>query len=335
MRAIHDGGAVDIRYHARPRYRLRVTMNRSPETGSSVADVLRSRERIGYFYAFLTMLIWAGFVLVTRIAGTGALAAPDMAALRIGTAALVLLPAWLFWKRVPLFNLRLLALALVGAIAYSLLVYAAFHYAPAAHGALLVSGLLPFTMAICVWLVLREVPSPALRRGLALIALGVALLAFDTFARHGADLRDSQVWLGDALLVASSFCWALYSVLVRRWNVGPWDAAIGGTLLAAMLYLPVYLLFLPHTLADAPLRDIVLQALYQGLLVAVVAMVLYLQAMQRLGPARLGALMAVVPAMAGIGSSLVLDEPLSGWLVAGLLLTSVGAWASVHRRKNE
>lgn len=298
---------------------------------SSPASPTNPQERAGYLYAFLTMLIWAGFVLVTRIAGTGTLAAWDITALRLGTAALVLLPAWLFWKRVPLFNRRMFTLALVGGIGYSLLVYAAFHYAPAAHGALLVSGLLPFTMAICVWLVLGESPTAPLRRGLALIALGVAFLAFDTFVRHGADLRGTQVWVGDLLLVASSLSWALYSVLVRRWNIATWDTAIGSTLLATIIYLPLYLLFLPHALASVPVGEIVLQAVYQGLLVAVVAMVLYLQAMQRLGPARLGALMAVVPAVAGIGSSLVLDEPLGGWLVAGLLLTSLGAWASVRR----
>ncbi|MFZ5722218.1 MAG: DMT family transporter [Pseudomonadota bacterium] len=288
-------------------------------------------SRSGYVYAALTVVIWAGFVLVTRIAGTGSLAAWDIAALRFGTAALVLFPAWLFWKRVPLFTMRMFALALIGGVAYALLVYAGFRYAPAAHGALLVSGLLPFTMALCVWVVLGQSPSRTLRQGLLLIALGVGFLAFDTFWRHGGDVRGTQVWFGDLLLVGSSLCWALYSSLIRRWNIGPWETTIGSALLATLIYLPVYVFFLPHALDGAGRGEILLQAVYQGLFVVIVAMVLYLQAMQRLGPARLGALMAVVPAFAGIGSSLALDEPLTGWLVAGLLLTSLGAWASVRR----
>ena len=86
--------------------------------------------------------------------------------------ALLLLPAWLWWRRVPLLNARMATLALIGGIAYAAFVYAGFRYAPAAHGALLVSGLLPFTMALCVWLVLHERPHGGMTIGLLLIALG-------------------------------------------------------------------------------------------------------------------------------------------------------------------
>lgn len=293
---------------------------------------LSRRERAGYIYAALTATIWAGFVLVSRIGGTGPLNAWDITALRFGTAALLLLPAWLWWRRVPLLNARMVALALIGGIAYAAFVYAGFRYAPAAHGALLVSGLLPFTMALCVWLVLHERPHGGMTIGLLLIALGVGLLAFDTLAHPvGTELRGSHVWLGDAFLVAGSLCWALYSVLIKRWQIGPWETTIGVALVAGALYLPVYVLLLPKNIGHADTGTILLQAVYQGVLVVIVAMVLYLQAMARLGPARLGAFMAMVPAVAGIGVSLALGEPLTAWLIGGLLLTSAGAWASARK----
>lgn len=292
---------------------------------------LSRRERAGYIYAALTATIWAGFVLVSRIGGTGPLNAWDITALRFGTAALLLLPAWLWWRRVPLLNGRMVALALIGGIAYAAFVYAGFRYAPAAHGALLVSGLLPFTMALCVWLVLHERPHGGMTLGLLLIAAGVSLLAFDTFAHHSTELRGSHVWLGDAFLVAGSLCWALYSVLIKRWQIAPWDTTIGVALMAGALYLPVYVLLLPKNIGHADAATIALQAVYQGVLVVIVAMMLYLQAMARLGPARLGAFMAMVPAVAGIGVSLALGEPLTAWLIGGLLLTSAGAWASARK----
>jgi drug/metabolite transporter (DMT)-like permease len=71
---------------------------------------------------------------------------------------------------------------------------------------------------------------------------------------------------------------------------------------------------------------VLLQGFYHGVLVAIVAMVLYMQALARLGPMRLGTVMATVPAIAGVGATLVLGEPFSLWLVAGLVLTSLGAW---------
>lgn len=285
-------------------------------------------ERAGFAYAAIVIALWSGFVLVSRIGGTSELSPLDITALRFGTAALVLLPTWLFWKRVPLFNLRMLALALIGGIGYSLSVYAGFHYAPGAHGALLVSGLLPFMLALFVWLLLGETPRRQLKYGLLLIAAGVGCLAFDTFSRGGE--HGGSIALGDALLVTASLCWALYTVLIRRWGYQPWETTIGVALLAGLLYLPVYVLLLPSSLAQAPMMTVLLQAIYQGVFVVIIAMVLYMQALVRLGPARLGAMMAMVPAIAGTGVSLVLGEPLTAWLIAGLLLTSSGAWVGVR-----
>lgn len=281
-------------------------------------------ERAGYLYAGATVLLWAGFVLVSRLGGTSDLTPLDITALRFGTAALVLAPFWLLLVRVPLFTQRMLVLALVGGLGYALAVYAGFRYAPAAHGALLVSGLLPFGMALFVWWLLGERPGISRRGGLVLIAAGVLCLGLDAALRH--DVSGEHVLAGDLLLVAASLLWALYSVLIRRWGCEPWDTTVGVALLAAMIYLPAYFLLCGDNLFYVEPGDVLLQAFYQGIVVVIVAMVLYMQAMKRLGPARLGAMMAVVPAVGGIGVSLLLDEPLTAWLVAGLLLTSSGAW---------
>jgi drug/metabolite transporter (DMT)-like permease len=127
-------------------------------------------------------------------------------------------------------------------------------------------------------------------------------------------------------MLSASLSWAIYTVLVRRWGFAPAETTIGVTLLSALCFLPVYALLLPKGIGQAPLAALVLQGFYQGVLVAIVAMVLYMQALARLGPMRLGTAMATVPAIAGIGATLALGEPFSLWLVAGLVLTSLGAW---------
>ena len=71
---------------------------------------------------------------------------------------------------------------------------------------------------------------------------------------------------------------------------------------------------------------LVLQGLYQGLGPTIIAMILFLRAVAILGAERVGALVALVPVLAGVISVPVLNEPLTGWLVAGLLLVSGGAW---------
>jgi drug/metabolite transporter (DMT)-like permease len=104
------------------------------------------------------------------------------------------------------------------------------------------------------------------------------------------------------------------------------ETTIGVALLAALVYLPVYVLVLPKGIAAAPAAAIVTQSLFQGVFVAIIAMVTYMQALARLGPLQVSTAMATVPAVAGIGATLVLGEPFSLWLVSGLILTSIGAW---------
>ena len=55
-------------------------------------------------------------------------------------------------------------------------------------------------------------------------------------------------------------------------------------------------------------------------------MVMFLRAVEILGAERTGALVALVPVLAGLGAVPLLDEPLTVWLVAGLALVSLGAF---------
>lgn len=285
---------------------------------------MSSSFRSGYLYAAACVLIWSGFVLLSRVAGTSALNGFDMTALRFGTAAILLLPLWLFWKRVPLFNLRMAVLVATGGIGYSVVAYSSFHSAPAAHGAVLLSGILPFFVAVLAWRLLDQPLSPNLKSALLVIAFGVSALAMHSL--H--DLATS--WPGDLMMITASLLWGLYTVLVKKWGYSPWETTLGVALLSALIYLPIYALLLPKGITLVPLSAIIMQAFYQGFLVVIVAMMLYMQALARLGPTQLGAAMATVPAVAGIGATLALGEPFTAWLLAGLILTSMGAWMSTR-----
>jgi drug/metabolite transporter (DMT)-like permease len=274
----------------------------------------------GYLLATGAVLIWSGFVLVARLGGVSELNTFDITALRFAVAALVFLPLWLFWKRVPLFNWTMLSLALTGGVGYSLVVYLAFKHTTAAHGAVLISGLLPFFVALMAYLILREPPRRALRRALPVIALGVICLGVDIFSGSTNTLS------GDLPLMTASMIWAIYTVLARRSGLDAWSTSIGCALLAALIFLPVYLCFLPKAILKVPISEILLQGIYQGFVVAVVAMLFYMGAMTRIGPARTGSCMAMVPAVAGLGAVFILNEPANLWLIAGVLITSAGAW---------
>ena len=275
---------------------------------------------VGYVLAGVTVTLWASFVLLSRVAGKSHLNPFDLTALRFSVAAVLLLPVWLFWKRESIFNRQMLVLALLGGIGYALGAYSGLARAPASHGAVLLSGVLPFFMTLMAFWVLQEVPSQQRYLALSIIAVGVLCMAF--YSLNNWRLS----WHGDILLVCASAIWALYTVLVKRWSKSPLEVTMGVALLSAILYLPLYLLVLPKNIREAEWSAIVIQGVFHGFFVVIVAMLFFMQALQRLGPTRLGAVMAMVPAVAGMGAVLLLGEPFSWLLLAGLTFTSAGAW---------
>jgi drug/metabolite transporter (DMT)-like permease len=273
----------------------------------------------GYACAALTVAIWCGFILTSRFGGTSGLGAYDVTALRLGTASLVLLPLWLWRRPAGIFNGRMAILALFGGLGYALLVYSGFRYVPAAHAAVLLPGLLPFEIALFTWLVTGERPGRMRWLALAVIALGVVSLAIESMASGTSAI-------GAMLMVAASLSWAIYTVLARHWRISPWSATFGVSLIAAALYLPVYLAVLPKQIGTVAWTIIAAQGFYQGVMAMIVAMIFYLKAIESIGTARTGSLMALVPAVSGFAAAPILGESLSSWITAGLLLVSAGAW---------
>jgi drug/metabolite transporter (DMT)-like permease len=161
--------------------------------------------------------------------------------------------------------------------------------------------------------------------GLVPIALGVACVAMPQMlgTYGGLDMA-----LGDGLLLGASVAWAIYSVLVKKWAFDPWLLTRFVAVGSALLYLPVYALWLPKGLETVPASMLIFQALYQGIGPTIVAMVLFLRAVAILGAERTGAVVALVPVLAGLGAVPLLGEPLTGWLLAGLALVSTGAYLS-------
>lgn len=272
-------------------------------------------ERNGWLAAAGAVACWSGFVLVSRIGGQSALSPLDVMALRFLVGGFLLLfflrpgRLWLNWRG--------LTLALTGGIGYCLAVYQGFRHTSAVHAAVMLPGLIPFGAALFSYLLLGDRYSPLRLVGLVLIGLGGGLML--TSANGSGSLR------GDLWLVGAVLAWALYTVLARRWEVSAMTGAITTGVGSACLFLPFYFLFLPNGLRLAPWPDLALQAVYQGVIATVIAMLLYLRAVTAIGPASVGALMALVPVVSGFAAVPVLGESLGVAEAAGLVVTSAGA----------
>ena len=275
----------------------------------------------GYLAAAATLVMWACFSLISRLGGKSILTPYDIFALRLITASLVLLP---FAGSMPAGawrDRRLWLLTILCSLAYSPLAYNGFKYAPASHGGILLSGLQPFLISIVAWLIVRTRPSRMRCAGLAFIAVGIVCAAMPYFTVWSAD----SVY-GDFLILLSSILWAFYAVLAARWGYSAWTLTRAVAFGSAVVYLPIYLLWLPKELASAPLSMIAIQSIFQGLVATILAMFAYLKTIELLGAERTAAFLALVPIVIGVAAVPLLDEALTPWLSAGIISVSLGSY---------
>ena len=276
--------------------------------------MMNRQEKLGLIAGLLAVCCWSGFVLVARHGGQTPLLPWDQVALRFGVGGLLLLP-WA--RRWFVFHWKGLVLVLVGGLGYGLTVYQGFKLTSAVHASVLLPGMIPFAAALFCVLLLRERPDGKRLTGLLLIAAG-GLMMLDSGAHDG--MRPGDLWL-----LAAVSSWGCYTVLIRRWRIPPLSGAVTTAVGSALLYLPVYITLLPHRMHSAGWPDLLLQAFYQGVIATIVAMLLYLRAVVSIGPAAMGALMALVPVLSGLAAVPLLGESLNPQEAAALLVTSLGA----------
>lgn len=273
---------------------------------------------IGLLFGLGSVSIWTGFILFSRAGALSPLGLADMVTVRFGTAVLILAP--LVWRlRRHWLQPRMFMLGAIGGLAYSLSVYAGFERAPANHAALLLPGLMPIVIAVMATLALREEKSPAIWLGIATSTAGIVVLILESILASGDYLA------GDLFFVLACVFWGIYTVLLRAWKLQAWTATTVVVAVTAILYLPIYALWLPKGWGDVSWPVIAAQAFYQGIMATIVQMVFYVKAVQLLGATRMGALMALVPVLVGITAVPLFSEVLTTGSVTGIAFGCIGA----------
>ena len=137
----------------------------------------------GLLAALAASFIGSAWQLVSRHGVTTTLGPIDLALLRYGIPALLLMPLWFGRKRIaPKASLPVLAVLVAGGgLPFGLLVLAGAQWAPASHMGIFMAGSLPLFTAIGAWLHKRQRIEGIRLAGLACIAIGMALFAADSF----------------------------------------------------------------------------------------------------------------------------------------------------------
>lgn len=276
---------------------------------------------LGLAMGVAAALIGGGWQVATRLATTSTLAPSELVILRYGVPALLLLPV--LWRTglLPAAVPRpLLALLVLGSgLPFGLAAMSGASLAPVAHMGVLMAAGSPLIAAALAWLLWRERPDRARGSGLALMALGVLLLAGHTLLAWSADS-----WRGDLLFLLAALLWAGYTLGFRRSGLGAWQAAAVVNAWSFVGVLAGLAWRGGTTLFEAPADALAWQLLWQGLLAGVLGLWTYSKAILHLGAARAAAFGALAPVVSALGGAVWLGDTLTPVDAAAIAATVLG-----------
>lgn len=283
---------------------------------------VRMRRRdlaLGYVYGTVCVAIFSSFVLISRVGMRTELAAPDLLALRFGIGGLILAPVLVrFGMRVT--KLRdAVTLAVLGGLGFAVLAYAGIARTPATHATVFLHGTLPLSTALIVAAYARVWPSHHRLVGISAISAGVAAMAWDSLAN-----ADRSQLLGDVMLFAAATLWSAYAVFAQVRNISALQAAAFVAVFSGAIYLPIYAALGRSNLLNASVPDLMLQTLFQGVVIGVVSIFAYTRATALLGPTSAALLTTIVPTITTVLSIPLLGEWPSVVVAAGIVMTTMG-----------
>lgn len=275
----------------------------------------------GYVFVAITMCIWGGFTITSRLNALWHISPWDITALRFSLAFCILMPILIIkkdtaflWKKEPFI------LAMLGGVIYCLTSYSAFHYVPAAHAAIFLNGCIPLTTAIAAFFLFQQPFDRNTWISLVIMISAVVLMSALMYQETGVAFG-----FGDGLFFLSAIWWGIFTVLLKQWKLSAWHSMAGVAIWSAIIYIPIYLLFLPKHLDQASFSHLAIQTIFHGIFVVIIATLSYVEAIKRLGAFQTGSIVTLAPFIAAIIAVPLLNEPLSLAMLCGLVGMGVGA----------
>lgn len=291
------------------------------------------KKLLPLLYPFFAIALWAGNVIVSRLSahviGPQAITFYRLLFAVTLMSLFIARPAWrnrhMHWPHLGQF-------AILGFLAMCLfqsLSYLAAETTTATNMAIF-TALVPLLTVALSAIILREPPTAGTLGGGVVSLAGLAYLVS---SGNLLELFKNGVRIGDALMLVAAFVYALYGVLVKRWNlpVSSWQSTYLQALCALAIMFPAFLA------TPAPLREINAETLpliaYAGGLASIVLPFLWLRGIEHLGPSRCAIFMNLLPVMTAVAAIAMLGEPIRPYHIigGGLALAGVAIAQAVRR----
>jgi len=263
--------------------------------------------------------LWGASFLFMRIAGPefGAFALVEV---RVAIAAFVLLPMLLARGQGGELTDNWITLGILGvhntALPFLLLTWATLFLSAGIAGIL--NATAPIFAAIVAWAWLGEKLTISRTAGLLVGTVGVWLLVSD---KVGASMGDTTLAVIAAL--GGSLLYGVGGNFTRRYasKVKPLAIATGSQISAALVLLPVAIFTWPDTPISVTAWA---AAITMGLFSTALAYILYFRLIANTGPTNAITVTYLIPLFAMLLGALVIDEPITGSMIAGCAVILLG-----------
>ncbi|HEK1690307.1 TPA: DMT family transporter [Pseudomonas putida] len=292
---------------------------------------------MNYLYPLTAILIWAGNTVVTKLSA-GAIQPAEIGFYRWLLAGLLLTPLLLpaVWRNRAAIRphlARIFVLGVLGMALYQSLAYFAASITSATNMGIILSLMPLMSLALSIaWLGQRL--SYGALTGAVVSFIGVLEVVS---AGQPGILLEQGLNRGDLLMLVATLAYALYSFLLKKWQLRlpPLQLLYLQVLVAIIVLLPLFLL---SDKTGLNVHNVGL-VLYACVLASMVAPLVWMQAVQRLGPSRTTLFFNLLPLVTALIAAAVLDEQLASYHLIGGLLTLAGVvlaerWTTPVRRSS-
>lgn len=288
-------------------------------TSSTVTTIVPVTPKTGLALlgGLAVVAIWSGWLVLSRLGVQTVLTPADITLLRYVTAALCTLPWALTYPWQSVRWGRALVVALGCGFPYTLLSFYGLKLSPAAQAGVLVNGSLPVISGLLAIVLLKQRFRAGAWLGVALVVGANGLMVGPTLMNHSVPVA------GLLLLFAAAWVMSIYMTAVKAWQVSTRDILVWVPWINGLMFIPIWW-FMPHVLPQAPLNDVLLQVVYQGIIVSVLALFLLGFVIRELGSMTSSLFMAFVPASAALLAIPVLNEWPGNLQWAAIALCTLG-----------
>ncbi|GAB00222.1 MULTISPECIES: DMT family transporter [Acinetobacter] len=283
---------------------------------------LSKYQKWAFVLPLIAVLIWSLNIAVTRYVADY-ISPVSISFYRWFVAFLILTPFMLpkVWKQRAVIGKdlgKLAVLSAFGMVLYQGLSYTAAHYTTATNMGI-VNAFVPVFTIFISYLILKDVPN---RFAIFGSLLSFAGLIYVMSQGHISSLFEQGGHWGDAVMVVAVSFYAFYGVFLKKWQLKlPLLTSLYVQIGFALLYHVPFLLWFG---LDGINADNAASVLYAGVFPSLIAPLLWMVAVQAIGPNRTSIFMNLMPVFTAIIASLWLSEHWTIYHTIGGMMILVG-----------